>query len=336
MANTTYYLKAYAINGAATSYGNEISFVTSKGAPSVVTTVAGSVDPATASAPCGGNVVNDGGAPVTARGVCFSTTPHPTITSALTSDGTGTGSFTSTLTPLLSTQTYYYRAYATNSYGTAYGNELSFTTTSTNTVQDGDGNVYYTVTIGTQTWMTSDLKVTHYQNGDPITNGFSGFAWSTSTTGAYTYPNGVNNNVSTNGLLYSFYAIADTRNIAPKGWHVASDADWLTLEFAEGMTAADTLAASSGSISDLGPRGSIGAKFLNGGSSGLNLTNGGILFPVNGAYYFFGAQGYYATSTIVKGGGSVWYRAFNTVSGNSGPIARNYGNYAMSVRCVKN
>lgn len=83
----------------------------------------------TNSASSGGNVTDDGGAEVTARGICWGTSANPTITSSKTSDGTGLGSFTSSLTGLSSNTLYFVRAYATNSAGTAYGNELSFTTT---------------------------------------------------------------------------------------------------------------------------------------------------------------------------------------------------------------
>ncbi|NSW94707.1 MAG: fibronectin type III domain-containing protein, partial [Bacteroidales bacterium] len=80
------------------------------------------------SAKSGGNVTDDGNAAVTERGVCWSTTQNPTTSSNKTSDGSGVGTFTSNLTGLTSNTTYYVRAYATNSEGTAYGNELSFTT----------------------------------------------------------------------------------------------------------------------------------------------------------------------------------------------------------------
>ena len=80
------------------------------------------------SASTGGSISSDGGAPVTARGVCWSTSANPTIAGSKTSDGTGTGSFSSELLNLTQNTTYYVRAYATNSVGTAYGQEISFTT----------------------------------------------------------------------------------------------------------------------------------------------------------------------------------------------------------------
>ena len=95
-------------------------------APTVTTTAVSNIDKTTATG--GGNVTADGGATVTARGICWSTTQNPTISGSHTTDGTGTGSFTSAMTDLTAGTTYYVRAYATNSAGTAYGEELSFTT----------------------------------------------------------------------------------------------------------------------------------------------------------------------------------------------------------------
>jgi len=94
--------------------------------PQVTTTAASSVTFTTAVS--GGNVTNDGGAPVTARGVCWSTSPNPTIANSLTSNGTGLGSFVSNLAGLSPGTTYYVRAYATNQSGTGYGNQITFTT----------------------------------------------------------------------------------------------------------------------------------------------------------------------------------------------------------------
>ena len=94
--------------------------------PLVTTTAASSITFTTAVS--GGNVSSDGGAPVTARGVCWSTSANPTIANSLTSNGTGLGSFISNLTGLSPGTTYYVRAYATNQSGTGYGNEITFTT----------------------------------------------------------------------------------------------------------------------------------------------------------------------------------------------------------------
>jgi hypothetical protein len=84
------------------------------------------------SAKSGGNITSDGGATVTARGVCWSTSANPTIENNITTDSTGTGAYTSSITRLAANTTYYVRAYATNIAGTAYGNEISFKTMAVN------------------------------------------------------------------------------------------------------------------------------------------------------------------------------------------------------------
>ena len=127
-ANTTYYVRAYATNEKGTSYGEEKSFTTmvNESMPVVTTNEVTNITQTTAT--CGGTVTFDGGANVTARGVCWSTSQNPTINDNKTSDGSGTGSFTSNLINLNPNTTYYVRAYATNEKGTSYGEEKSFTT----------------------------------------------------------------------------------------------------------------------------------------------------------------------------------------------------------------
>jgi len=125
-ANTLYYVRAYATNSVGTSYGNELTFTTlTVSAPTVTTAAATNITQTTATS--GGTVTSDGGATVTARGVCWNTSSNPTTANSHTTDGSGTGTFVSNLTGLTPLTLYYVRAYATNSVGTAYGNELSFT-----------------------------------------------------------------------------------------------------------------------------------------------------------------------------------------------------------------
>ena len=124
-ANTTYYLRAYATNGAGTAYGNQVTFKTFLNVvfPTVTTN---SVTNITANAvTSGGNITATGGGEVTERGVCWSDHQNPVITDNKTSDGTGTGQFQSQITGL-TPGTYYARAYATNSAGTGYGNMVTF------------------------------------------------------------------------------------------------------------------------------------------------------------------------------------------------------------------
>jgi len=154
--NTTYYVRAYATNSVGTSYGNEQFFTTLDGLPVLTTSMVSDITATTAT--CGGNITSDGGFAVTARGVCWSINSNPTITDAYTTDGTGTGSFTSNLTNLQPGTVYYVRAYATNSVGTSYGNEQSFTT------QDG------VITITTTT-VTSITATSAVSGGDITTDG---------------------------------------------------------------------------------------------------------------------------------------------------------------------
>ena len=132
-ANTTYYVRAYATNEAGTSYGAQKSFTTlgevTVTEPTVSTNSVSSITANTAI--CGGNVTSDGGGTVSARGICWSETSEPKINnlySEESNEGTGTGSFTSSMTNLKANTTYYVRAYATNEAGTVYGEVKSFMT----------------------------------------------------------------------------------------------------------------------------------------------------------------------------------------------------------------
>jgi uncharacterized protein (TIGR02145 family) len=121
---TTYYVKAYSTNSKGTSYGDEVQFKTLSSIPEVITATINSIT--TSSAISGGEILHDGGETVIARGVCWGTSPIPTTNNSKTITGSGKGSFSSILSNLKSGTQYYIRAYATNSIGTAYGNELTF------------------------------------------------------------------------------------------------------------------------------------------------------------------------------------------------------------------
>ncbi len=175
---TTYHVRAYATNSLnVTYYGNDLSFVTTVlTVPSVTTAAIINITQTTATG--GGNVTSDGGTLVTTRGVCWATTANPTITSNHTSDGSGSASFASSITGLTNGTLYHVRAYATNSVGTAYGSDISFTTAASTcgisiTVNHIVGSVapvtksvtYSTVTnipgATSKCWITSNLGADH-------------------------------------------------------------------------------------------------------------------------------------------------------------------------------
>jgi len=167
---TTYYARAYATSNAGTIYGEEVSFTTLPVVPTLTTATITNITGNSASG--GGNVTISGGADVTARGICFSTNQIPTIADTYTSDGDGLGEFVSTLAELKGNTTYYVRAYATNSAGTGYGPEVSFTT-----LIDLPTVTTAAVTEITKTSAVSGGNVTD-DGGDDITA--RGIVWSTS------------------------------------------------------------------------------------------------------------------------------------------------------------
>jgi len=97
------------------------------------------------------------------------------------------------------------------------------------TVTDIDGNVYQTVTIGDQVWMAENLKVTHYQNGDAVPNIITQNAWPGLSSGALCSYENDDSLIAVYGLLYNWYAVTDSRKIAPKDWHVPSSDELQTL-----------------------------------------------------------------------------------------------------------
>lgn len=135
--NSTYYVRAYATNSNGTGYGDELSFNTLSGVPSLTTLLVDNITTGPtsnilgASAETGGVINSNGGITISVKGVCYSKSPNPTILNNRTEDGAGDVPFSSLITGLESNTTYYVRAYATNSIFSSnigYGNELSFTT----------------------------------------------------------------------------------------------------------------------------------------------------------------------------------------------------------------
>lgn len=286
------------------------------------------------SATGGGNVTSGGGITVKARGVCWGNTPAPTTSSNITSDGTGEGAFTSSLTGLSPNTTYFVRAYATNNLGTAYGTEQTFTTQNTGpgpTVTDFDGNLYHTLTIGTQTWLKENLKVTHFNKGEAIPNITDGIEWGSLTKGAYCDYDKNPANSETYGRLYNWHAAGDSRNPCPEGWHVPSDSEWQTLmdylggEAVAGgkMKATGTLGQGNGLWED------PNAEATN--ESGFTALPAGIR-STNGSFSLLSTNTYFWSSTANLA--SAWDRELSHKYGNVDRNSREQTS-GYSIRCIK-
>ena len=262
---SNYYIRAYAINNFGISYGVEIPFTTTFGLPILTTN---NVIAQSTTASSGGIVTDNGGSTISSRGVVWNTIGTPTISDSKTTDGSGTGSFVSNITALSPSTTYFVRAYATNSTGTAYGNQQTFTTTALSPpVTDIDGNTYNTVQIGTQVWMSENLKTSRYRNGGSIPYVVGNTDWQADTTGAWSYYDHDEGNNVVYGKLYNWYSTkGDT--LCPVGWHVPSDSEWTVLtDYLGGESVAG------------GKMKSVGTAFWNDPNTGATNVSGFSALP---------------------------------------------------------
>jgi uncharacterized protein (TIGR02145 family) len=337
--STRYYARAFATVDLGTAYGNEVSFTTSAPPAATVTTTSATGITSTG-ATTGGNVTADGGAAVTARGVAYGMSQNPTTANSTTSDGTGIGAFTSTLTGLTASTLYYVRAYATNSVGTGYGSQVSFTTLSagpaftcgTSTVSDVDNNTYATVQIGTQCWTQSNLKVSKYRNGNNISNIIDNSAWDQTSTGAWcNYSNNAANG-TLYGKLYNWYAVNDSRGLCPTGWHVPSDAEWTTLTtILGGESSAGGKMKSTATQPTPGGWNSPNTSATN--LSGFTGLPGGHRVS-GGGFYNLGIGGLWWSSSDA-GSGSAWYRGLGYNDASAGRHNDGLHRSGLSVRCAR-
>jgi uncharacterized protein (TIGR02145 family) len=182
----------------------------------------------------------------------------------------------------------------TINYNTA-SNMVIINITAPITVTDIDGNVYKTVTIGTQVWMAENLKTTKYRNGDTIPNITGDTKWRLLSTEAYCDYENTPGNSAIYGKLYNWYAIVDSRYIAPIGWHVPTDAEWTTLEnyvadnYGTYGSVAKALASTTNwALSSVA--GTPGAAPKNNNSAGFTALPGGYRVS-SGLFYNVGEYG---------------------------------------------
>ena len=223
---------------------------------------------------------------------------------------------------------------------TTSNNSVNNTTDTTKTIDkpgpnitDAENNTYKTVTIGTQTWMAENLKVSKYNDGTVIPNITDNTLWEKNTTGAWSY---YNNDVANNakyGKLYNWYAVSKTsngnKNVCPTSWHVPTDAEWTVLtDYLGGLTVA------GGKMKEVGT-----ASWNNQNTDATNTSlftglPGGCRGNSDGSYSGIGGRGFWWSSTE-NSTDDAWSRSLD---GSSGSAYRNYYFYnrdGLSVRCLR-
>lgn len=337
-ANTRYFVRAYAINSVGTAYGLEISFSTEELPPNPEVTTSAVISFSSTSAVVKGNVIyGQIGVHLIGSGVCWSTSPNPTTDGSKTMNVTYSGIFTSNLTGLTQGTTYYVRAYALYDNGPAiYGKDITFTTLFSDTITDVDGNLYNTVKIGTQLWMSENFKATKYNDGTSIPNVTENAGWPiVPTSDAYCWYNNDVANKTPYGALYNVVAV-NTGKLCPVDWHVATNDDWhkmilfLDPNATQGVDEsyiAGSMIKETGTLHWDAPN--IGAT----NESGFTALPGGIRFTDpfgfaqlgnNANYWSAGSD--YQVRLLIDGN--------NTIEQKPGSFL-NRGN-GNSVRCIKN
>lgn len=206
------------------------------------------------------------------------------------------------------------------------------------TVTDFDGNVYQTTQIGSQIWTTENLRVSHYRNGDLIPQVENANSWTTLLAGARCLYDNDNDYTSTLGYLYNWHAVNDIRNIAPRGWHIATDQEWKDLEIHLGMSLADANKTALRGTTEGGKLKQTGTLKWNPPNTGatdehdFSAIGGGE--RVDGAFINRRFKGSFWTSSATDAD-SAWIRTLNH---GSAAIIRNpvQPSNGYSLRLIKN
>jgi uncharacterized protein (TIGR02145 family) len=326
---TKYYYRIIATNELGTTTTNSpASSFTTLAKPIITTKDISEIT--TTSALSGGNVISDFGSPVFESGVCWSTSNNPTTNGTKVLNTSGNANFNISVTSLNPNSVYYLRAYAINSVGIGYGNEIILKTY-TGTISDIDGNQYYTVTIGNQLWMAENLKVTKYNDGTAIANLISGDDWHNTSGSAYCWYNNDINNKPIYGAIYNWHTLDlisnGSKNVCPINWHVPTYSEWTTLINYLGNSLA------GGKLKEIG---TTHWNFPNTGannSTGFTAVPGGGRGSTFGEFVFFGNNGVYWTSSISGNqyqSYSIAYNSNELTLWHAGSM-----NWGHSIRCIK-
>ncbi len=206
---------------------------------------------------------------------------------------------------------------------------------------DIDGNVYTTITIGTQVWMVENLKTTKYRNGDPIQNVTNNSAWATLTQGAQCNYNNSETNGIKYGKIYNWHAVKDSRKLAPTGWHIPSDAEWTTLtnylaaNLGVSTSVAKALAAKTDWITSV-EIGAIGNDLTKNNASGFSALPGGIrgLDGPSGTFGWLNTDSWFWSSSEIDASFASARGLRNTTKSNL-EIGGFFKTDGLAVRCIK-
>ena len=299
-----------------------------KNKPDKVTLVTAEVSGITqTSAISGGKMTSSKNASVIAKGVCFGTEETPGFTDAVTIDGKSAGDFVSVLTDLKPGTAYFVRAYVISGSDTIFGNTQSFTAQNYGSLTDLDGNIYKTITIGTQVWMAENLATTKFSDGSVIPSVTSDVVWAGLAKPGYCwYKNDEISFKPEYGALYNWYTVK-TGKLCPTGWHVPADEEWTTLtNYLGGEEVAGGKMKESGTTFWVDPN--TGAT----NSCGFSAFPGGFRY-YDGKFFDFGFSGYWWSATECLPS-VAWFRFIYY----NEPAAFRFNNQirnGFSVRCLK-
>jgi len=224
-----------------------------------------------------------------------------------------------------------------------YENGLLTNTILFQAVADVDGNVYETIKIGDQVWMAENLKVSHYRNGDPIPNLTSSVNWKNTRSGALCFYKNSDKGGNMFGALYNWYAVEDSRNIAPDGWHIPTDDEWTQLEMYLGMSQAEADESQFRGTNEGSKLAGNDSLWFDGalkdekefGASGFTVLPGGYRLSETGEFGGIAGSGSFWTSSYFD---RLWESAYYRLIFYNDARSRGEANdmkMGLSVRCVK-
>jgi uncharacterized protein (TIGR02145 family) len=282
-----------------------------------------------------GRVINEGSTAVTTRGFCWALTVTPTVNDNFSQNESGSGEFTEVI-GILPDSTYYARAYAINSVGTVYGNQVSFSTAGSFTgsfIDSRDGARYRWVKIGSQTWMAENMA--YLPAVSPPAEG----GWNEPFYYVQGYEgNDVSiavklENFEKYGVLYNWKAM---QSACPTGWRLASDEDWKMLEDYLGMDPSEVDETDDRTSGEIGKKIKSASDWFEDGngdnSSGFDARPGGSR-NASGKFGSIGMRASFMTGT--PGGSS--FNFSRGLTNDSNGISRGTGSYGLglSARCIR-